>query len=200
MDKILGLQVPLESTLYKRALQELEKSCGQMCVDGLAEFNRKYAGENLDVACINLGSSNWSWRLANKAMWFLRWLWSNLVMQLPACSLRLVAVLTPSFCVCVCVCVWYSLVWEARAQQASSVKTSRSHQTQANRKAAEAQLSPDLGNLLSDVACSGAIGCFLLLVMLVHLVCCAISVSQVQAEKLRSKCLQLWPRSSTGNA
>ena len=66
--------------------------------------------------------------------------------------------------------VWYSLVWEARAQQASSVKTSRSHQTQANRKAAEAQLSPDLGNLLSDVACSGAIGCFLLLIMLVHLV------------------------------
>ena len=107
MDKILGLQVPLESTLYKRALQELEKSCGQMCVDGLAEFNRKYAGENLDVACINLGSSNWSWRLANKAMWFLRWLWSNLVMQLPACSLRLVAVLTPSFCVCVCGIVWF---------------------------------------------------------------------------------------------
>ena len=110
MDKILGLQVPLESTLYKRALQELEKSCGQMCVDGLAEFNRKYAGENLDVACINLGSSNWSWRLANKAMWFLRWLWSNLVMQLPACSLRLVAVLTPSFCVCVCVCVCVELL------------------------------------------------------------------------------------------
>ena len=61
MEKFFGLQVPLEDNIYKRAVQELEKSCGQMCVDGLAEFNRKFAGENLDVACINLRNSNWRW-------------------------------------------------------------------------------------------------------------------------------------------
>ena len=75
VENFFGLQVPLEDNIYKRAVQELEKSCGQMCVDGLAEFNRKFAGENLDVACINLRSSNWSLPLASKALWFLRWLW-----------------------------------------------------------------------------------------------------------------------------
>lgn len=32
-----------------------------MCVDGLAEFNCQFGGENLDVACINLRNSNWCW-------------------------------------------------------------------------------------------------------------------------------------------
>jgi len=50
---------------------------------------------------------------------------------------------------------------EAQAQQANSFKTSYEKKT--TNKAAEGQLTPDLGSLLSDVACSGAIGCFFLL-------------------------------------
>ena len=58
------------------------------------------------------------------------------------------------------------IMWlEAQAQQARNFKASYEKKT-ANR-AAEGQLTPDLGSLLSDVACSGAIGCFLFLRCLV---------------------------------
>ena len=38
--------------MYQQAVLELQKSCGKVCVDGLDEFNREYAGDALDVASL----------------------------------------------------------------------------------------------------------------------------------------------------
>lgn len=47
--------MPLDADLYKRAAFELERSCGKVCVDGLGEFNRKFAGYGLDVCRASSG-------------------------------------------------------------------------------------------------------------------------------------------------
>ena len=85
VEKFFGLQVPLEENIYKRAVQELEKSCGQMCVDGLAEFNcgRKLGRGLHQFAQFELVLAAGQQNAVVSEVALVKF-----GMQLPACSLR----------------------------------------------------------------------------------------------------------------
>ncbi|CAJ1371375.1 unnamed protein product [Effrenium voratum] len=49
-------QVPLSADLYQAAVRELQQSCGHVCVTGLDNFNKDYAGHGLDAALVAFGN------------------------------------------------------------------------------------------------------------------------------------------------
>ena len=142
--------MPLDTVIYQQAVIELQKSCGKVCVDGLDEFNREYAGDALDVASLQ-GSCCLIFGLLNFCSQVALVKFGNMTARVLA---EVLIGCMPGNVLCG-FCFDQAQDTKIPHDAQSDVFLSRASNSVRDASAFAASSSP---NFMSDIACAGAVG------------------------------------------